>query len=150
MLMFHVKDFAVGEEVKLLECEHCFHSPCIVPWLELHGTCPVCRKELGKTGESTDGESGVRTDNNGEENATAEAEAIRSENSQMPDIVSTPPAPGTSGGSAPSVSVTGPGGLTGLIQSALNQAFSLNWSSQPNSGTENLLPVYEHCCISYG
>jgi len=131
------EDFAVGEEVKLLECEHCFHSPCIVPWLELHGTCPVCRKELGKTGESTDGESGLRTDNNGDENATAEAEAIRSENSQMPDIVSTPPAPGTSGGSAPSVSVTGPGGLTGLIQSALNQAFSLNWSSQPNSGSSN-------------
>merc|ERR1712098_883422 len=41
------------------------------------------------------------------------------------------------GGSAPSVSVTGPGGLTGLIQSALNQAFSLNWSSQPNSGSSN-------------
>ena len=43
------KDFSDGESVKQLECEHCFHSGCIVPWLELHGTCPVCRKELGRT-----------------------------------------------------------------------------------------------------
>ena len=42
------EDFTEGEEVKQLECEHCFHGPCIVPWLELHGTCPVCRKELGR------------------------------------------------------------------------------------------------------
>ena len=42
------KDFSDGETVKQLECEHCFHSGCIVPWLELHGTCPVCRKELGR------------------------------------------------------------------------------------------------------
>jgi len=36
-------------EVRLLECGHCFHSDCIVPWLELHGTCPMCRKLLGNS-----------------------------------------------------------------------------------------------------
>merc|ERR1719192_3221656 len=43
------EDFTEGEEVRLLECGHCFHSGCIVPWLELHGTCPVCRKQLGSS-----------------------------------------------------------------------------------------------------
>ena len=41
------QDLTEGEEVRLLECGHCFHTGCIVPWLELHGTCPVCRKQLG-------------------------------------------------------------------------------------------------------
>ncbi|XP_005413499.1 PREDICTED: E3 ubiquitin-protein ligase RNF115 isoform X2 [Chinchilla lanigera] len=39
-------DYTVEEEVRQLPCNHFFHSSCIVPWLELHDTCPVCRKSL--------------------------------------------------------------------------------------------------------
>lgn len=26
--------------------QHVYHETCIIPWLELHGTCPICRKSL--------------------------------------------------------------------------------------------------------
>lgn len=117
------EDFSEGEEVKLLECEHCFHSPCIVPWLELHGTCPVCRKELGKAGggagtaQAEGGEAGGEDVGGAAGSGEESVEAVPASTSHT--------VPGTGGG----------GGLSGLIQSALNQVFSSNWSSQPNPGT---------------
>ncbi|XP_059884534.1 E3 ubiquitin-protein ligase RNF115 isoform X1 [Delphinus delphis] len=40
------EDYTVEEKVRQLPCNHFFHSSCIVPWLELHDACPVCRKSL--------------------------------------------------------------------------------------------------------
>jgi E3 ubiquitin-protein ligase RNF115/126 len=39
-------DFDKGSEAKEMPCKHKFHIRCIVPWLELHSSCPVCRYEL--------------------------------------------------------------------------------------------------------
>ncbi|XP_072404960.1 E3 ubiquitin-protein ligase RNF115 isoform X2 [Chiloscyllium punctatum] len=47
------EDYLLEEQVRQLPCNHFFHSDCIVPWLELHDTCPVCRKSLN--GEVTMG-----------------------------------------------------------------------------------------------
>jgi len=39
-------DFQLKEEVRQLPCSHVYHESCILPWLKLHGTCPICRKLL--------------------------------------------------------------------------------------------------------
>ncbi|KAH3830318.1 E3 ubiquitin-protein ligase RNF115-like [Dreissena polymorpha] len=44
-------DFHLNDEVKKLPCDHHYHNDCIVTWLKMHGTCPVCRKDLN--GEDT-------------------------------------------------------------------------------------------------
>lgn len=55
------EDFVLGENVRKLPCQHVYHENCICPWLELHGTCPICRQNLSPGGDQAD----ARTPNAG-------------------------------------------------------------------------------------
>ncbi|KAM7277903.1 hypothetical protein ACFE04_005037 [Oxalis oulophora] len=41
-----LEEFAIGGEAKEISCKHLFHSSCLEKWLEIHGSCPVCRFEV--------------------------------------------------------------------------------------------------------
>ncbi|XP_051142634.1 E3 ubiquitin-protein ligase SIRP1-like [Andrographis paniculata] len=51
-----------GTEMKEMPCKHKFHSECILPWLELHSSCPVCRHQLpcDESKLEATGEGGLR------------------------------------------------------------------------------------------
>ncbi|AQK89280.1 E3 ubiquitin-protein ligase RING1-like [Zea mays] len=67
-----LEDYAAGERAREMPCRHRFHSNCIVPWLEMHSSCPVCRFQLPATddkGSCSSGDGGfVSVDADGEGN----------------------------------------------------------------------------------
>ncbi|KAK3679335.1 hypothetical protein LTR78_000896 [Recurvomyces mirabilis] len=41
------EDFEIGQDQRILPCDHRFHPDCIDPWLlNVSGTCPLCRIDL--------------------------------------------------------------------------------------------------------
>ncbi|XXQ34424.1 RING-type domain-containing protein [Plasmodiophora brassicae] len=41
-------DYADGDQLKHLNCNHEFHSSCLDQWLELKASCPLCREVVGR------------------------------------------------------------------------------------------------------
>ena len=51
----HVSNCAVclegcqkGHEIVILSCGHSYHNQCILPWLESHSQCPLCKEFVTK------------------------------------------------------------------------------------------------------
>ena len=40
------EDFVIGNKMMDLPCNHYFHEECLMPWLNQHDSCPICRFEL--------------------------------------------------------------------------------------------------------
>lgn len=39
-------EVSVGDGVRKLPCSHYYHGDCILPWLAIRNSCPICRYEL--------------------------------------------------------------------------------------------------------
>ncbi|CAA7016352.1 unnamed protein product [Microthlaspi erraticum] len=55
-------DFEIGTEAREMPCKHKFHGECLLPWLEQHSSCPVCRHLLPTEDDEEEDEYEPMTD----------------------------------------------------------------------------------------
>ncbi|XP_058079180.1 E3 ubiquitin-protein ligase SIRP1-like [Magnolia sinica] len=67
-----LEDFDIGLEAREMPCKHKFHNGCILPWLELHSSCPVCRYQIPADGskDSNGSDNSNRVESSGVELST--------------------------------------------------------------------------------
>ncbi|CAN8321764.1 unnamed protein product [Cochlearia groenlandica] len=72
----------IGTEVKQMPCKHKFHGECLLPWLELHSSCPVCRYQLPAADETKTDSVTIETNDRNEVSNVSATSSYGTENSE--------------------------------------------------------------------
>ena len=94
-------EYEPGEQIRVLPCQHTFHSNCIFPWLtERSPTCPLCKamfeavqydEEDGEGGNAGSAQGGDNDEQGDRESAQTEASAQGAEQMPPPPLEDEPP-----------------------------------------------------------
>ncbi|XP_075635131.1 E3 ubiquitin-protein ligase SIRP1-like [Castanea sativa] len=122
-------DFEMGAEAKQMPCKHKFHSGCILPWLELHSSCPVCRFQLPADEAKRDSDDGSRNSTN-----TPRESSESNESSQVSGEEGEGDGDGRSGNTR---RFSFPWPFPSFFSSSTSQSGGGNSSSTPSSSSAN-------------
>jgi uncharacterized Zn finger protein (UPF0148 family) len=83
-------EYELGEQIRVLPCQHTFHSECIFPWLtERSPTCPLCKamfEAVHVEEEAEQDEQQQQQDGNNDESGGDEEQSLHTEASAQPPL----------------------------------------------------------------